>query len=151
MGVYPISNDPCIQRESRRVIKLGMEKAAELGLNYVTIHLESQYDMSGDKRYQLFKEAVLEYLNCAEACGVVVTIENVKGLIDETRLVKEMDGPYLRMTLDVDHAYLPMQSTMYRRIDEYIELEAEIIGNVHAHDHDGIRDHLPIGKGVMDF
>ena len=151
MGVYSISNNPYIQRESRSIIKLGIKKAAKLGLGYVTIHLEGQVEASKDRRHQLFKEAALDYLKYAEAYGVVVTIEN-GDIIEGTRIVKEIDNPYLKTTLDVGHAYLPIQNTMYGRVDRYIELEAETIRNIHAHDHDGVkRDHLPIGMGVINF
>lgn len=156
-GVYSISENSHVQQESRHRIKLGIKKAAELGLDYVVIHAEDRMTgITRDEQYRLFKDAIFEYLSCAETCGIVLTIENTPDihnltLVELISMIKEIESPHFKATLDIGHAYLPIRNTTYKRIDKFIELEAKVLGNIHIHDHNLQRDHLPIGKGVIDF
>lgn len=44
---------------------------------------------------------------------------------------------------------MPYES--YSSIENFIESEIDLISVIHIHDYNGRRDHLPIGKGKINF
>jgi sugar phosphate isomerase/epimerase len=97
------------------------------------------------------------------------------------KIVREINSKQLRITLDIGHAYIrkvaplstyPVKDLVLRALDaflplfftkknmpyevygsleNFIESELDLISVVHVHDYNGRRDHLPMGKGKIDF
>lgn len=104
-----------------------------------------------------------------------------KKLKDISIVVRKINSTWLKMTLDIGHAHirnvpplttfpikeifskaldmtpLPFISEKYMpyanygSMEKFIELENDIIFNLHIHDNNGKKDHLEIGKGKIDF
>lgn len=101
-------------------------------------------------------------------------------LQDVIGLLKRIDSAHLRMTLDIGHAHarhvpplgtLPVRELSLRALDtvfpffsrhnmpyqsygslkSFLKSERKWIHCLHMHDYDGRHDHLPLGKGKIDF
>lgn len=153
-----VSSNPRLQKESRYQVKLGMEKSSELGLDYVVVHLSGETGgLPEDQSWLLFKEAVLDYLDYAEDLGICLTLENtdfIHNLDKQARMIREVNSPRLKATLDTGHAHIPREEKLpyngYGSVARYIESERGILANIHAHDYND-KDHLPIGNGKINF
>jgi sugar phosphate isomerase/epimerase len=104
-------------------------------------------------------------------------LSNLKDLVS---VVKETNSRWLKITLDVGHAHIrsvpplssyPVKELALRALDiflpffikknmpyeeygsvkNFIKSEHNLISNVHVHDYDGIKDHIAIGAGKIDF
>ena len=153
LGVYSISANSKVEKLSRNIIKEGIIKSAELELDYVLIHLDSQIKKKTYRElWNLFEQVVCEYLEVAEDHGIILTIENNhRNLIRITRLVKKINSPLLRITLDVEHAFPLIYDTEYGSFSNFVKKEGNFIESVHISDHDLQEGHLIIGEGVIDF
>jgi len=110
----------------------------------------------------------------------VENADSIINLTELVTLVKNIDDSKLKITLDVGHAYrrkifpltgIPLKTMVYKAFDiitpkivqedlpfsdyeslsAFIRREKRTIGNIHIHDYNGIKDHLEIGKGKIDF
>ncbi len=101
-------------------------------------------------------------------------------LKDLTNIVREINFKWLKITFDVGHAHIrrvpplssyPLKGLMLRALDtflpffikknmpyerygsikNFIKSEHDLISVVHIHDYNGIRDHMVIGEGKIDF
>lgn len=68
-----------------------------------------------------------------------------------SKLLDEIESPYLKITLDVGHVFWQIWNSPFEKIEDYIKKEIKNIINIHAHDHNMQTDHLPITKGVIDY
>jgi len=151
---HHLDRDAEIQRESRQQINFGIEKCAELGLHFVTLHMDSKMEgISGEEKWNLLTEAVVEYLDCARKNRIVLTLETgSQGNIQKhAEIINRLDDPYLKATLDTGHSFRYMEGTKYKTLEGYIKEEKKILRNIHLHDYDYKTDHLAPGQGVMDF
>jgi len=153
LGIYSISTNSKIEKVSKNIIKEGIIKSAELELDYALIHLDAQIKKITYKElWNLFEQVVCEYLEVAEDYGIVLTIENSHiNLIRITQLVKKINSPFLRITLDVEHAFPLIYDTKYGSFSNFIKEEGDFIESVHISDHNLQEGHLLIGEGVIDF
>jgi len=152
MGVYSATSDKKLEEASRKLIKFGIECAAEIDLDFVTIHLESKNLNDEEVKWRKLKEAVEEYLDVAKQYNIVLALENTFGNFTKIpELVYELKNSLVKMTLDTGHAYLTLKSQFHRKIIQYIESNKDIICNMHVHDSTLKRDHLMIGRGEIDF
>ena len=152
MGVYSAASDKKLEEASRKLIKFGIECAAEIDLDFVTIHLESKNLNDEEVKWRKLKEAVEEYLDVAKQYNIVLALENTFGNFTKIpELVYELKNSLVKMTLDTGHAYLTLKSQFHRKIIQYIESNKDIICNMHVHDSTLKRDHLMIGRGEIDF
>jgi sugar phosphate isomerase/epimerase len=102
-------------------------------------------------------------------------------LAEMVNLVRSIDSKSLKITLDLGHAHirnnyqsqlnsicvLPfrifdciipiskiklfMPYKKYEKIDNFFLQEKDLIHNIHLHDYNGIKDHLPLNTGNIDF
>ena len=156
MGIRLVSADERVRAASFKTIEDSLKKASELRLDYATLHAEGCTED--------FKGILARLSKTAEGCKVALVVENMGG--DEewlAKTVREINSPRLSMTLDVGHFYNFHISKSNKTAGELTPLLAGfiktckgVLGNVHMHDHSGQTkthpvDHLPIGKGVLDF
>lgn len=181
----PISPNPRIKDESIKQLKGGIEKAADLDVEYVVLHARGMaLDSTNEQKLQMWSETIEELTRYAEQNSILLTVENADFLYDLNDLAKitrKIDSNWLRITFDVGHAhmrkvpplnefpikqlalrasdtFLPLSLTKknmpyakYGSLEEFVKSEKDLIHVVHVHDYDGIRDHLAIGEGKIDF
>jgi sugar phosphate isomerase/epimerase len=91
----------------------------------------------------------------AEQLGLCVCLENMFPRFQTffaprhfSKIFKRF--PDLKLTLDTGHANIDSQDT--NRVSDFITTFGHRIGHVHLSDNFGKRDdHLPLGKGIVDF
>jgi sugar phosphate isomerase/epimerase len=97
---------------------------------------------------------VQEALNLAQAAGIQLALENIQDWADEPffndpknvfRLLRDLNHPALGCTLDLMHARVP------DLLEEFVQLLAADIVNIHAADFLPPIKRVPIGKGVIDW
>lgn len=117
-----------------------LDAASPLGAEVITIHHEDVDDAS--LRW-MYRKAIKEGVTLCLENDVTTDLEELKERIDETKL------EHLQITFDVGHAFMNLgkNSLLLRSIKK---LSSRLM-HVHVHDSDGCRDHLPIGKGTVDF
>ena len=181
----PISPNPRIKRESLYQLKTALDKASELGMNYAVMHARgSAGGLAKVEQLKEWKEVISELAEYAEGSSIMLTLENadfLSNLADLVNIVREIDSDWLKITLDVGHAYnrclaplstypvvgltlkmldrtfFSFSSHKYMPYEEYGSLknffqsEHDLIYNLHIHDNDGRRDHLSLGQGKIDF
>jgi len=151
MSVYSASANLKVQEASRRLMKFGIEQAAELELDFVTMHLDTQ-GLSGEEKWRRVREAILEYFEVAKLYNVILAFENTfDNLMELPALIREANSPLIRLTLDTGHAFMVFKNKPNKNIVKYIEENGELIYNIHVHDSTRKRDHLMVGRGVIDF
>ncbi|RLE98357.1 MAG: hypothetical protein DRJ63_07885 [Thermoprotei archaeon] len=152
MGVYSAVSDEKVEEASRKLIKFGIECAAEIDLDFVTIHLDSKNLNSEEEKWRKLKEAAEEYLDVAKQYNIVLALENTfNNFMKIPQLIRELKNSLAKMTLDTGHAYLTLKREFHKKITQYIEDNRDIIYNMHIHDSTMKRDHLMIGRGEIDF
>jgi len=93
-----------------------------------------------------WKREIIRY----EQAGVRVVLENVVEHSPEflIRLVDTVGSAYLGLCFDIGHATLCSTLAPAR----WVEMMGARLKHVHLHDNNGATDeHLPIGKGIIDF
>jgi len=112
--------------------------AGEVGADTVTVHLDAA------------DVPALDQLNDrAESAGVRIGLE----LTEQYDLALRPEAPRVGLTLDVGHVCFE-DGAGYREfgsIPGLIEHIGDRLFHVHVHDYDGDLDHLPLGKGFIDF
>lgn len=176
----PISQNPRIKTESINQLKISIEKASELGMNYVTMHARGDaYGLSKEEKLKEWLKVLIELTEYAKEHLLILTIENadtISNLRELSAIVRQINSKWLKMTLDVGHAHvrsnpsltssllkmldrapMPFIGNKYMPYEEYgtiknfVEKEHDKIFTFHLHDYDGRRDHLNIGEGKIDF
>ena len=176
----PISPNPRIKNESINQLKIGIEKASDLNMNYVTMHARGDAcDLTKEEKLSEWLRVFIELAEYAEEHSIILTIENadfLSNLKELSGIVDEINSKWLRITLDVGHAHIRMKTSLlsyalkaldrtplpfitnkympyeeYGSIKNFIEKEHDKIFNFHIHDYDGKRDHLIIGDGKINF
>ena len=181
----PISQNPYIKGISITQLKEAIKVAFDLEMNYCVMHARGfNYALTQEKEFEEWKRVVKELSKFAEKNSILLTLENADFLHDLSllvRLVREVNSKWLKITLDVGHAYarkvaplstyplkdlalrisdffLPlsiikknMPYEKYGSLRNFIKLNKDLIAVVHVHDYNGRKDHLPLGEGKIDF
>ncbi len=153
MGFLSVSPNEKLQKVSREKIKQAIILCSDLNLDFVTVHIEGKIPkLTYDELWSKYEEAILEYLDCAKDHGIILAIENLgQDLIYLVDLIKRNSNKYLMLTFDVGHAYPLIRITRFGNLSKVVEEVSDRIIDIHLHDHNLIRDHLPVGEGVIDF
>ena len=115
--------------------------AAELGASTVTVHVESRSPRRQDELASLDA--------AAQRANVRVGLE----LTADYGLALSPATPHLGLTLDVGHVSFE-GGAGYREFGSLAGLIDHVssrLFHVHAHDYDGLLDHLPIGAGRLNW
>lgn len=163
----PFALDWHVTSHGKRWVELmrGVLVAAEnLGAKIIVFHpghlplLPFSYDL----RWRNMLNNIRDFLPHAGKCGVSLAIENVPrpSLFPflKTRYLawepmkmawvfEKLGQKGLKMTLDVSHSSAIGEGA----IDEYVRHLGTYFCDIHLSDFDGRADHLPIGKGKVNF
>jgi L-ribulose-5-phosphate 3-epimerase len=146
-----ISADP---RPRIEFYKYAVDCAAELGSDCVSLWSGAVRDgISIDEAKKRLVQGLREVLDYAEGQGVVIAMEPEPGmLIDSTYrfedLLKHINVPHLRLTLDIGHLHCQGESP----IADTIRRWAMRLANVHIDDmKNGVHEHLMFGEGEINF
>jgi L-ribulose-5-phosphate 3-epimerase len=134
--------------------KYAIDCAAELGSDCVSLWSGAVRDGIGyEEAIKRLVDGLHETLDYAAKQGVVIGFEPEPGmLIDSTGryedLLKHIDSPQLRLTLDIGH----LQCQIETPIADVIRRWAKRLINVHIDDmKKGLHEHLMFGEGEIDF
>ena len=149
------SINPGIWRESVRQYLGAVELAHDIGAAVLVVHPGDLRDARFFSEFtRLSEEALGQLARRAEALGVILAVENCgpyhagvdRTAADLVSLIESVGSPQVRMCLDVGHA------AVNGNLDELVRLLGKAIVHLHIHDNHGQRDeHLPIGRGTIDF
>jgi sugar phosphate isomerase/epimerase len=149
------SINPGIWRESLREHIAAVELAHDLGVTVLVAHPGDLRDVRfAAEALQRSREAIAQLAARAGQLGVTVAIENCgphHAGIDRTAgelaaLVTGTGSESVKACLDTGHGALNGNSA------ELVRLLGDAIVHLHVHDNHGHRDeHLPIGRGTIDF
>lgn len=150
------SVNPLLRRVSKKTILKAMLFATELDVELLISHVGR---LSRDYPQKLVKKAMKNVTNSlrkinqlANNLDIIFTIENdhkskdyvLAGYPEQISLLIENVG--CKLTFDIGHAHT------VGKIEDFTKLLDKFIVNVHLHDNNGGEDeHLPIGKGSIDF
>jgi len=150
--------NPRIRAEAYRQLEEGIAVSAQLGLQYTVTHTKTGPQEPGtqDSQIELFSEIFADLASLAEEQGLVFTVENGSdvGMYLEhiARMVKAVDRPGLGITFDTGHGNFTHALRAYGSHADFVRQEARRITNLHIHDNGGgTDDHLPMGRGNIDF
>ena len=147
-----------IRDVSLHEILRSLETASELEAEKVVLHPShiggmGIYIMEKVKGYAF--DSLGKVVLRADQLGICLCFEN---MFPKCMAFFELDDfievfdifPDLKMTLDMGHACI--DSPKGKRLFDFLRIFGDRIGHVHASDNHGKRDdHLPIGKGSIDF
>lgn len=164
-GLNPLSTDSHAANDARALHLDAIERAGELGLLYVVVHMLGYREGTDRSTWlPLWMDYLGELSLSARRAGVILCVENTSYgffLKDLVEIVAGVDSPWLRITLDAGHALIPGSRTArlagspyegYASMDAFVRAEWERIFSLHIHDNDGRQDqHLAIGDGIGDF
>lgn len=149
------SINPGIWRESVRQYLAAVELAHDIGATVLVVHPGDLRDARFFSEFtRLSEEAIGQLARRAEALGIVLAVENCgpyhsgvdRSAADLASLIKSAGSSHVRMCLDVGHA------AVNKNVEELLRLLRADIVHLHVHDNHGQRDeHLPIGRGTIDF
>jgi L-ribulose-5-phosphate 3-epimerase len=153
-----VKHEPTLVSADRRrridFYKYAVDCAAELGSDCVSLWSGAVHDgISIDDAEKRLVQGLHEVLDYAEGQRVVIAIEPEPGmLIDSTKrfedLLKHIDAPHLRLTLDIGHLHCQGETP----IADTIRRWAKRLVNVHIDDmKHGVHEHLMFGEGEIDF
>ncbi len=149
------SINPGIWRESLRQHVAAIELAHDIGATVLVAHPGDLRDARfAAESTRLSQEALAQLARRAEQLDVTVAVENCGPYhagIDRTaedlyRLIGHVGSPRLQACLDTGHA------AVNHNAEDLVRLLGDAIVHLHVHDNHGQRDeHLPIGRGTIDF
>ena len=159
----PASHDPVRRARHFNELIQTLGLAEDIGAEVVVVHpgfidcpgidppqtSESQRQESMEFLAQFFAEIAPK----AQNAGVVVTVENmhhVPGQVIQNyrellALVEPLNNPAVQITLDMGHA------DRADGVTKAFEVFSPYLRHIHVHDSNGIRDHLEVGLGNLDF
>ena len=137
------------------------------------------YEQQLNEWREVIKE-LTEYAKDDSILLTIENVDFLSNLNDLVNVVNEINSKWLKMTLDVGHAhtrsvpplssypvkelvlrsmdiFLPFIITKnmpygeYGSVENFIKSEHDLISNLHVHDYDGMRGHIAIGEGKLDF
>ncbi len=137
------------EAETRPKMEPVFALAADIGAKAITVHPHPDISEPAEV-------AALERLNdLAAQYGVCVGIEPMGGLKAAQRIqrIAQLSLPYVGITLDIGHMYLEAGTAFeaYGTLGALVDQVNVEIVHVHAHDYNGVQDHIAIGHGYIDF
>lgn len=162
-AVAPASHNPERRAMHQNELEQTIEIANDIGAGVVVVH-PGPIDCPGvapDQAPESVRQEALENLRGflqetapkAEEAGVVICVENmhhnpgqvIQTYTDLLNLVEAVSSPAVQITLDVGHA------DRADGITDALDTFAPYLRHIHMHDSNGVRDHLEIGQGKLDF
>lgn len=183
VSVNPISLNPAVRSESLRQLETAIDKAAQLNMKYAVMHARSSAPgLSREEQMKQWEQVIKRLADHAGEHSIILTVENadfLSNLKELVALIRRINSPFLKITLDTGHAYvrrvrrpfsagalvlkaidmtlIPFVGSKYMPYEGYgsirnfVESELDLIYNLHIHDHNGWRDHVALGSGKIDF
>jgi sugar phosphate isomerase/epimerase len=149
------SINPGIWRESLRQHLGAVELAHDIGAAVLVVHPGDLRDPRFAAEFtRLSQEALGRLARRGEQLGITLAVENCGPYhagIDRTAddlaaLIMHVGSPRLKACLDVGHG------AVNHNLADLVRLLGKDIMHLHVHDNQGQRDdHLPMGRGTIDF
>lgn len=165
-----VSVNPYVEREALRQVRSAVRAAGALNVEVVTVHAVPRHQRIPPDEFMTRLVNVMRALGDEAArVGTRIGLENWRYPADPDEhvdLLDAIDHPAVGATLDVGHIAYWFQRdgvtsladdaaiTLYnQRLVTLIDRLGKRIIHVHAHDAraSDLRDHLPVGQGIIDF
>lgn len=154
------TQDPDIQKIVRRRLMQGLDVCEHLGATHMVIHSPytawdyNNADNFGERDVvlQRCRRMLRDAVKRAEDIGCEIVIENVQDKDPHARveLVKALDSPAARVSLDTGHAFYAHGSTGGPPVDYFVIAAGKLLTHVHLQDADGYADrHWAPGEGTI--
>lgn len=162
-GLDLANPDPEIRAIVQKRFLKGLEIAEALKATHMVVHSpfcfwhvlnKSNYPDIRGSIHEAAAECLAPVLARAEAIGCVVMLENVEDADPSARvdLVREIDHPCLRVSLDTGHADLAHGQYRAPPVVDYVAAAGDLLGHVHLQDADGYADrHWHPGDGRIPW
>ena len=163
-GVAPASHNPERRARHLKELEATLRLAHDIGARTIVLHpgpLDPPPTVAPTQAPEAVRREAIAHLAdflrraapLAEEAGAVVCVENlehrpgyvIQGYQELVDLVREVDSPAVRLTLDFGHADLS------DGVGPALQAFAPYLRHIHIHDSNGQRDHLEIGTGRLDF
>lgn len=165
MDINPLSNERKEAEQATFQYVRSIERAGDLGLRYGVIHMVGlRPGTTRETGLPLWVDYMGHMARHAEKAGIILCLENAAYgfyLHDAAYVIRQVNSPWLRMTLDIGHAHLKKSASSglegvpyahYGSMEAFIDQEGELLYTLHIHDnHGAVDDHLVIGEGEGDF
>lgn len=156
----PISLNTRIGKESLTQIMMSIDLAKTLEFNFVVMHAKGRRFGANEKQENAYWiMTIKDIAEYAKEKGILLCLENFDyyhDLKDLTDAVKKLSKFNVKVNFDIGHANFPEDNLPlkhYGNIRDFMNAEHAIIHSIHLHDYSRIKgvDHLPVGKGNIDF
>jgi sugar phosphate isomerase/epimerase len=145
-------------------LKQALDFASELGASHMVVHSpfmffgSSPFAISRGEKGLFNEEAFIrslldEVVEYAQRSGCILMIENIEDLNPEPLLglVRSYDSEYVRMSLDVGHAFITHKRGGPTP-DQWVRDAGALLGHLHIQDSDGETDrHWAPGDGDLNW
>lgn len=105
----PISPNSRIKDESVKQLKMALDKAAGLNMNYAVMHARGfAYGSTHAQQLDEWEKVIVELTDYAKSRSILLTIENgdfLGNLKELVAIVRKINSRWLKITLDVGHAH----------------------------------------------
>ena len=105
----PVSPNPRIKSESMNQLKLSLDQASQLNMNYTLIHARGfTYGLTYAQQLNEWERVLIELTDYAQSRSILLTVENgdfLGNLKELVGVVRRINSKWLKITLDVGHAY----------------------------------------------
>lgn len=155
--------DDEIRAVVQRRLTRGVEVAAALRCSLMVVHSPfTLWHRLNYLNYALFREALMGFsamtlkpvLARAADAGVTLALENIEDCdpADRVDLVKRINHPSLRVSLDTGHAMLTHCRMAAPPVQDHLTVAGDLLAHVHLQDIDGWADrHWHPGDGIVPF
>ena len=134
-----IAPNPAIAGPACEQLRLGIKIASELGCKYAVVHAEwdNRGFVSEDDNFKRYRDVFRDFASLAEQSGLLFCVETcffIGPRERACRMVREVDHPNFRITLDAGKAMLnndESNQNVHRLIDEI----GKHIGSTHLYDY----------------
>jgi sugar phosphate isomerase/epimerase len=162
-GLDLANPDPKVRDVVKHRLGQGLNVAEELGATHMVIHSPIEpwlhrhiVNSKKEKDYviSLTGDTLGELTTKASAIGCVLVMENIMDIDPRLQLdfIKSVSSDFLKMSIDVGHAYCMHQQHGAPPPDQFIAEAGSYLAHVHLQDTDGYLDrHWLPGDGQVNF
>ena len=154
VGIEYTHLDYLIREVAQHRLDMTYEAAQKLNVTRVILHAGYTPENDLFNLHDIWYRGSLDYwereIRRWESAGIEIVLENVVEKSPDllTRLVNEINNPYLGMCLDVGHGHMFSQLSA----PEWVRRMGNKLWHIHLHDNDGTQDsHQALGRGTIDF
>jgi sugar phosphate isomerase/epimerase len=144
-----VSSDAAVQGQALDDLRRLLDRCAECGVKVLTIHAAPPSAVARPEWRRRMEDWLAQADGSARQSGVRIGVE----LTSDYDLVMSPVLAHVGLTVDTGHMQFNGGAgyRAFGTLGALIERVGPRVFHVHAHDYDGLHDHLAIGRGRLDF